>query len=195
MKYECTEELFNKAVEAHQMIVIRDEGLSRHLRFKKPETTDMYFDLITWRGHLCYTGDMGTYVFTRVDDMFKFFRGDRINPGYWEEKCIASQTRMRGNGIKAFDVDTFNDTVREYIKNYWELDVVPEDLQAELDREVLCHHENEYEAYQAAHNFSFKEYNFYDCEGLCGWIYTYHFIWCLRALVWGINQYDKSKED
>ena len=65
---------FTSDIAQHQMQVIRDDGVSRHLRFKRPNTMCMHFDLLTWPGYLCYTGDMGTYVFRRLEDMFPFFR-------------------------------------------------------------------------------------------------------------------------
>lgn len=51
--------------------------------------------------YLCYTGDMGTYVFQRLTDMFEFFRTDReykkrnggklaVNLSYWGEKLQAT---------------------------------------------------------------------------------------------------------
>lgn len=71
------EQRFLNDVANHEMIIIRDDGVNRHVRFKRPNSSCMYFDLITWPGHLCYTGDMGSYVFRRLEDMFEFFRTDR----------------------------------------------------------------------------------------------------------------------
>jgi hypothetical protein len=53
----------------------------------------MGFDVVTWPGHLSISGDMGCFVFTRVDDMFTFFRGheDAPNLGYsakWGEMTL-----------------------------------------------------------------------------------------------------------
>ncbi len=53
-------------------------------------------------GFLCYTGDMGTFVFRRLEDMFAFFRtrsaqaatACSINLGYWAE----STRRMDRDG-------------------------------------------------------------------------------------------------
>ena len=73
----CTEQIFLRDISMHQMSVLRDDGVNRHIRFKTPGTNSMYFDIITWPGFLCYTGDMGTYVFRRLEDMFQFFRTDR----------------------------------------------------------------------------------------------------------------------
>jgi len=86
---------FARDVANHKLTVLRDEGLYRHLRFKAPDGSTYWFDLITWPGYLTITGDMGTYVFARTQDMFEFFRSHRstgfpINPGYWAEKIRAA---------------------------------------------------------------------------------------------------------
>lgn len=36
---ECTEERFLKDVAQHEMTVLRDDGVSRHLRFQNPART------------------------------------------------------------------------------------------------------------------------------------------------------------
>ena len=82
-------ETFERDIGKHEMQIIRDDGVFRHVRFKRPDTICMYFDLITWPGCLCYTGDMGTYVFQRLEDMFVFFRRypdyeqGNMSMGYW----------------------------------------------------------------------------------------------------------------
>lgn len=111
---------FLEDIKDHRMEIIRDAGVYRHIRFKRPDTICRYFDLITWPGYLCYTGDMGTYVFTRLRDMFEFFRRTesqqpyRIDFRYWAEKCEASD---RGDGIKKFSQDKFRRNVLEYVGN------------------------------------------------------------------------------
>ena len=85
-----------------------DNGVHRHIRFKKPGTMCMYFDLITYPGGLLYTGDMGTYVFVRLQDMFEFFRTSNqdgwvkemgltlyTNHSYWSEKLVATDCSGR----------------------------------------------------------------------------------------------------
>ena len=65
-KQSCTEERFLKDAAAHQMEVLRDDGVNRHLRFKNPESSAYWFEIITWPGTLCIDGDMGTFVFRRL---------------------------------------------------------------------------------------------------------------------------------
>lgn len=62
-------------LETHEMHVLHDDGLYRHIRFKRPGTLMYHFDLITWPGVLAVNGDMGSYMFSRVTDMFTFFTG------------------------------------------------------------------------------------------------------------------------
>ncbi len=47
-----TEEGFLKDVSCHQMTVLRDEGVFRHVRFSRPDSSSYRFDLITWPRHL-----------------------------------------------------------------------------------------------------------------------------------------------
>lgn len=123
---ECTEQRFLRDVESHEMVVVRDDGVNRHIRFRRPGTGMYHFDLITWPGYLCYTGDMGTYVFCRTNDMFEFFRTDRkyrrnegelaINLDYWGEKLVAVDANGAKSGGKAktFDETKFTRVINEY---------------------------------------------------------------------------------
>ena len=56
----------------HRLEIIRDDGLYRHLRMQQPGTSCYYYDVITWPGYLTVTGDMGTWTFSRIADMFNF---------------------------------------------------------------------------------------------------------------------------
>lgn len=213
--YECTEERFLRDVASHRMLIVRDEGIHRHLRFKQEGSSNMYFDLITWPGHLCYTGDMGTFVFQRLEDMFCFFRMDArdkritadkiliINTGYWGEKCVAVDSC---DGIRKYSPDAFRDAINEQLE-YW-----LEDLDAEDDAECIAGlkeavaenllpyaDEGEHEARDAANRFHFKhnddEFEITDFWERSLQVKSFRFIWCCYALAWGIDQYDKSKAE
>lgn len=111
---------FIRDVSSHQLSVIRDNGLYRHLRFSRPNTRAYSFDIVTWPGYLAVTGDMGTWTFSRITDMFEFFtdthfgRRDsfHINPGYWSEKFEAGAGRSRTESpCFEFDEDDFRKTL------------------------------------------------------------------------------------
>lgn len=204
----CTEQSFLKDVASHEMTVLSDDGVRRHIRFRRPDSGTYRFDLITWPGALCYTGDMGTYVFSRLEDMFQFFRTDRreggalgINPGYWSEKLVAVNSHGRhGGSAVEFDEDRFRDVINQY-RVEWirdSRDTLTKDERRELweavDDEVLSMiHEGESAAQQAAYGFSHGGFQFEDLFEFNLTRFTYHFIWCCYALAWGVGKYDEAK--
>jgi hypothetical protein len=143
-----------------------------------------------------FRGDMGSYVFERTEDMFKFFRsaGDRINPCYWAEKVTAQS--MFGKGIKKFKMDMFREAVEEDLNNFIESnDSVDEaELRQSVKDDILDCVEDEYSAVEAIRNFTYEDEEvFTDFFEHSLESYTYHYLWCCYAIVWGINQYDKLK--
>jgi hypothetical protein len=141
---------------------------------------------------------MGTYVFSRVGDMFTFFRSDysddklHINLGYWAEKLDAADRRT-GGAADEYSPDKFRQQVNQRLDD---MDASTDLRQAANDRVLRCADDGEFFAMQAAMNFEHDGEQFYDFwESNCR-EYTYHFIWCCYALVWAIKKYDAlaSKE-
>ncbi len=100
-----TEEQFLKDVANHRMAICQDDGLCRRVKFRREGTSDMAFELVTWPWRLAITGDMGDFTFSRLEDMFAFFRvkpegelKSRIDTGYWGSKCIAQD--RAGGGVE-----------------------------------------------------------------------------------------------
>jgi hypothetical protein len=219
MTYQLNEASFLKDVAKHEMVVIRNDGINRHIRFKQPGSSNMYFDLVTWSGVLCYTGDMGTYVFTRIEDMFQFFRvgntdwnyndkGLSINLGYWSEKLIAVSSHGRSGGsAEEFDDDRFKEIVKRHViewirshkettskeerRELWE-SVVSNVIHADSDSDG---HRQQIAAYDYQHivNDSLTFY-FQDLFDNRFTKYTHQFHWCCYAIAWGIEQFDKAQE-
>jgi len=182
--------------ENHTMAVRLDTGNNRHLVFSDNGSWNQRYEIITWDGYLCYCGDMGTFVFMRVEDMFYFFRGKEgdINPGYWSEKLEADGP---SEGYKEYSVDLFNEIVNEHITDFWEFenDEEKEDVLNDVGMQVLDQ-EFERDAYRVTseyrsdygHDFGdFWEHKFTQA--------THRYIWCCLAIVKGINQYDKWKAE
>lgn len=190
---------FLQEVAGHELQVIRDEGVHRHLRFKRHGTYCMHFDLITWPGYLCYTGDMGTYVFKRLTDMLEFFRvGEGRQPysidlRYWAEKIEASD---KGDGVREWSADKFKAEVRDYFDQAHDEDDDPEakaELWEEIEAEVCFAADNgEHWAWVALHEFSFDGFRFQDWERDCK-VWSHRFLWCCHALRWGIARYDEHR--
>ena len=208
-----SEASFLKDVASHEMTVIQDDGLYRHIRFKQPGSGHMYFDLITWPGVLCYTGDMGTYVFKRLDDMFQFFRTDRrdngklnINLGYWSEKLQASNCSGRHcRGVMEFSYDRYERIIKEQLVSWWRDECCDAEERRQLREAVeealldnWCECPESVEsAIRMASNFSATisgyTYQFRDFWDHRLEDYSFHFIWCCYALAWGIEKYDAAK--
>ena len=201
-----TQETFLKDVAAHQLTIYRDDGVYRHVRFRRPNTCCMHFDLVTWPGHLAYTGDMGDFVFARLHDMFEFFRttdGLKIDPGYWAEKIQATD---RCGGHRGFSEERFREVINGY-RLRWIRDATRRGtlskeqrraLWEAVDDEVLCRtYDGEHAAFEAANEFEcivgkriytlddFWDHSFNE--------YTYRFLWACYAIAWGIHKYDESK--
>lgn len=193
MSDQCSRESFLKNVSRHEMEVRHDDGLYRHLRFANPQTCNMYFDLITWPGYLCICGDMGEYVFSRIPDMFGFFRPPgpdlQINIGYWSEKCLAVD---RNSPIEGYSAEKFKARVSEWLDEV----EASSALRKEVAYSVLSRADDgEHEAVGAATAFEYKGFRFDDFweVNLCE--YSLHFVWCLFAITWGIRQYEASKHE
>ena len=208
-----TEQQFLKEVDQHVMEVILDDGLYRHIRFRRPGTICMHFDLITWPGYLCYCGDMGTYVFSRLEDMFEFFRTDReyaqrrgrqlgINLSYWSEKLQAVDGNRHQGGAKEYSPERFERLVKEKLV-YWMresgLDAEGRhELREAVENQVLsAAHDGDVRAHDVASGFQEtvkgKTFEFTDFWEYDLTDYTYRFVWCCYALAWGIQRYDESK--
>lgn len=69
-------EAFARNTSDHELTVLRDDGLYRHLRLAEPGTRMWSIDILTWPGHLATTGDIGSgFMFSRTTDMIDFFAG------------------------------------------------------------------------------------------------------------------------
>lgn len=219
-KRNCTEATFLHDIREHQMSILMDNDIYRHLRFRRQGDSSYWFDLITWPGRLCITGDMGTYVFNRLEDMFEFFRTDRehsrydqnglsINPSYWSEKVDAQD---KNAGVLEFDSQTFRDEIKRLFDEWVDenqpkegvaindMDAFKEqkdELWIDIDVYVLSEADNgEDAAYRAAMDFSSSaaDLTFNDFYEVSCREYTFHYLWCCYAIAWGVLQYDNQKQ-
>lgn len=194
MKTDSIESIFASETAEHVMIIRHDDGVYRHLDCGKPGTGICRFSLVTWPGYLAITGDCGDYVFTRLPDMFEFFRGHRVNPGYWAEKCVAVD---RNSPVKEWSEEKFAAVIREYLDK-WVKRMDPEDardLREEIEAGLQENESDEHYALQWANDFDHNGYTFIDIWDNDFKDYGHHFLWCLHAIVWGIGKYDAMKKE
>jgi hypothetical protein len=183
---------FQRNTAQHEMTVLHDDGLYRHLRFMNPRNSEYWFDLITWPGSLTMRGDIGTgYVFSRLTEMFEFFRGKDINPHYWAEKLGGGRRSVQEYSEKAL-----RQIVTERFVEDARWNGVPAGTGKALRTWVLNEDlSDERQARNVLEDFAHKGYEFRDDV----WEWNFHdyddeFLWACHAIVWGIAQYDAARK-
>lgn len=185
-----TQESFLEDVKDHAMDLKMDVGCHRHIVFGKPKNSNMWFEIVTWPRCLAISGDMGTYVFRRVEDMFAFFRHDEINPDYWSEKLEAV---CNTDGFEEFSPTKCRADVLDYISEI-EDDDLKEEVQSEIIDLIDSGDATEEEIRKSLSDFEFNgKFPLYDFCYSDFKDYKYRFIWCLYAITWAIKRYDKFK--
>lgn len=210
-----TKEQFLESVKNHTVTTLLDNGVYRHLHCTKG-SINRHFDIVTYPGHLVISGDMGSYTFKRVDDMFKFFHMDDndfmkdnvINPHYWGEKLEAV---CKQSGYRVHSEETLMKSINDHVDNICadieahfegydddEYETV-EAFEAAFREEVKDHFKYcDMDEYRFIGNFESNLINGVDfSEDMGDWVesesYSYHYIWCCYAIAWAIGEYDKLK--
>ena len=193
-------EKFLKNVANHQMAIKLNRDFYRHLVFRNPKCSFDWFEIVTWPGSLAITGDMGTYVFSRTEDMFRFFRGHKEpNLGYWAEKVQAGASGGRSS-VKEFSFRKLKEVLIDNLRET-DLDSLPGGSRAKIFRalredlfDTLGDYDSSHEeAHRLVHEFEYEgEQVFPDSFELDFTEFTIHFQWCCWAILWGIERYDKT---
>ena len=181
---------FAEATAGHQMRVLHDAGLYRHLRFRNPDRGEYWYDLITAPGTLTITGDMGDFLFRRVEDMFDFFgrNSTTINGHYWAQKVVAGIT-------EEFDADLYKQNLTQEF-----FDVIDnlshanrDDLWSDIEWLLLSAGSTE-SAYQAMSDWSDSRMPLEDSFETPVTSLSTTFLWCCWAIVAGISRYTDAKK-
>ena len=183
---------FLRDVATHELKIIRDDGLYRHLRCVGAEGSIHWFEILTWHNRLCITGDMGTFVFMRLPDMFEFFRNKdgRINPSYWAEKVEAVD---KHGSLTHWSSDVWEALVKELLDEFIAKNSrIGEQEATEIREAVEIEVSNEeHDAVESAHDFEYDGHPvFFDMWDHDCRVWSPRFIWCLYAIVWAIEKYD-----
>ena len=199
---ENVQNRFAEETKTHQMKVELDQGVYRSILFRNLDSLDYHYRLTTFPGHLVISGDMGTFVFSRLYDMFEFFGEDgHIDLRYWSEKIEDGRERAKEfsfNEFKKVALDWFDQERYFYNQEFdcydhditdedWDKD--REDLILKLDWMILDNCPvgalgalREYETPRKS--ISFEDVYESDCQ-----VYTYHFQWLCLAIRESIKQY------
>lgn len=195
---------FEASTAEHKMSILRDDGLYRHVRFKNPDGIFYYYDLVTWPGYLAFVGDAGDYVFSRIRDMFEFFRADGggINPHYWAQKLQAP----RGTeSARSYTEEALRRRLREWAHEeaeYADEPMYPSLVVGAVDRlldgkdpdflfpEIY----NEHGAVELLHELELEGIIYEPWE----WDvreYDRQFLWACWAITKGIARYDEASKE
>lgn len=184
-----------KSLATHKLTIVKNDGLHRHLKFRRSDNTiDQWFEIVTWPDVLTIHGDMGTYVFSRLEDMFQFFRegkDHRINPSYWAEKVRATESRGLRSGHYDFSERLARNAVAREVKYLRDLGASNEVCRDFLD---FVSYDSLEDHYQSVNEWEWDEFNVNDYWEANLQEHTYSFIWCLHAIVWGIQQFDLAQD-
>lgn len=120
---------FTEHTSDHELTVIHDDGLYRHVRMAKPGTRIWSWDIVTWPGYLTIVGDIANgYTFTRDQDMFAFFYTPKnqrstftdgaphLDLRYWAEKLVGPTGSHVKEYSRAVFAELVDDRLRELIE-------------------------------------------------------------------------------
>lgn len=193
--YPETAARFAVETQDHQMTVLLDQGLYRHLKFRGPRNELYWFEIVTSPGQLTFSGDGDSFVFRLADDMFEMFRRSSrsggINAGYWAEKVrtgnARSYSRERFEEIVEQQVAAaeprfpgLRDDVREFVLDsvVYDVDYEASALMAALDFEYRP-------PGATGAPFRFEYVHEWDLRDFDWW-----FLFACHAIVHAIQQYD-----
>lgn len=178
-----------KVIEAKR---INDDIVSVDLYHDEEKSSYLHIKLLFAYNKLYYTGDFGTYVFGEdIQNIFNFFKGERINEGYWQEKCEAA-----GDPIIPDEVDL--EKVEEAIRDYLEENEI--EITDDIDQKIFdcfCYMDsNAYRAYDKVEELFITLDLFYDDEMVgdiirAGRGYHGRFIYACEVIQWVSNNLDE----
>lgn len=114
-------EMSDKAFCSHKITQQLNNGMYRSWLCRNPSRSAYWFQITTIPGTLLLTGDLGSLVVSRSEDMVAFCRRSIDSTSYFAEKCQDANTKVFSH-----------DAVREWISSHREyLNETAEDYDAQ----------------------------------------------------------------
>lgn len=200
-------QLFQRDTAKHQLTVLHNDGLYRHLRLAAPGTGSHWYEIVTWPGTLTIRGDMGAYTFSRTSDMLDFFRRSTHdgapNLQYWAEKADAVDVH---SGIHAYSEDALRQCITEDL-DAWASEESEEfmaGLRAAVEEELTGDDASwvlvdEQQALEAVADFEYANGKdvpiTFDTSEWDVRDFTHHYVWCCWAILFAVAAYDRVKAE
>ena len=190
------EKRFAIDTKQHVMELRKCDGLYRHLYFRNPDYFGNWFEIVTFPTVLVFNGDYGTYCFSRIPDMFEFFRNSRPNPEYWQEKlCDRQSMKVREYSWRSV-VDYLNEDFKKFCSEEGE-NWSEEQLKAyqeEFQENVIdyCHEECTFI------NIGFRKLDsgyFFEPYDIPSHPLTERFLWACCAIPWAVAKFDEYQRE
>ena len=130
-----SKEHFENSVKNHELKILHDSGLYRYLIIANPQNNNMYYEVVTYPGHLVISGDMGSCTFSIIPDMFDFFRTENlsINLGYWNEKAVSKS--IFGENLE-YDNEAFSRLLERWLEEWVEEESPSKEEKEEVKEEI-----------------------------------------------------------
>ncbi|WP_405883556.1 hypothetical protein OG747_36265 [Streptomyces sp. NBC_01384] len=192
--YSASAARFARETRGHEMTILHEDGLYRHLKCANPKGGFYRFDLLTWPHNVFLRGDGFSFGFSvwPTEDMFDVFRGSSsggINPGYWQEKVTAGKVRDWSEDLfRAWVLDE-----AATVEGYY-----PDAVEA-VTKQILHSDEHNTE-YRGTAEFAVASFQHGDFRLRlpAEWEqsfddFSWEFLFACHAVLWGIGQYDAAK--
>lgn len=133
--YARTYASFKKQTKGHELHVLHEDGLYRHLRVQAPGTRMWGWDITTWPGHLATSGDISAgYVFSREPDMLEFFAHAGVSQNYYSDGAPCIDVRYWAEKIQGpaarttevYSADAFLAELSEHLEEHEEFGLTAE---------------------------------------------------------------------
>jgi hypothetical protein len=188
---------FARDTRGHEMTVLLDQGLYRHLRFMTAGHGSIgSFQLITWPYNLVVkTGWTFHFDIDATPDMFDLFRNTafsgEINPGYWSEKVRAGRDEIEG-----FNPDLFEQQVKQHVVEAIRNGDAPRGIGAEVTRDIFEWGDISHEAgaRKELEDFRYEGWTFGETWEWKFCDYTPGFLHSCHAIRHGIDVYDAARQ-
>lgn len=127
----------------HELTVLHEQGLYRHIRMARPSSRAESWDIVTWPGHLATSGDIADgLTFSRDPDMIEFFAPEAIDHNYFSDGAPSIDFRywaqkLQGDqrqGILAYKHENFIRFVTETLTERLEDGDTPDLTKEDVDR-------------------------------------------------------------